>query len=102
MGEPFHRTGGQCGFGASRCCPALGLQLFVPLASEFIGAPTVHVGIEHFQSPAAGVDLVVMGEIGVSKPAIMMVRVEMSAEDANCLIRAGWIKLAEWSAGEAA
>ena len=27
--------------------------------------------------------------------------VEMSAEDANCLIRAGWIKLAEWSAGEA-
>jgi hypothetical protein len=26
--------------------------------------------------------------------------VEMSAEDANCLIRAGWIKLAEWSAGE--
>ena len=28
--------------------------------------------------------------------------VEMSAEDANCLIRAGWTKLAEWSADEAA
>jgi hypothetical protein len=27
--------------------------------------------------------------------------VEMSAEDANCLIPDGWIKLAEWSAGEA-
>jgi hypothetical protein len=28
--------------------------------------------------------------------------VEMSAEDASCLIRAGWTKLAEWSADEAA
>jgi predicted phage terminase large subunit-like protein len=28
--------------------------------------------------------------------------VEMSAEDANCLICAGWIKLAEWSADQAA
>jgi hypothetical protein len=27
--------------------------------------------------------------------------VEMSTEDANCLIAAGWIKLAEWSADEA-
>jgi hypothetical protein len=27
--------------------------------------------------------------------------VEMSAEDANCLIRAGWTKLAEWSADAA-
>src|ERR1700732_520742 len=27
--------------------------------------------------------------------------VEMSAEDANCLIPDGWIKLAEWSAGDA-
>jgi hypothetical protein len=27
-------------------------------------APAVHLGIEHFQGPAAGVDLVVMGEIG--------------------------------------
>src|SRR6202043_412083 len=28
--------------------------------------------------------------------------VEMSAEDASCLIRAGWTKLADWSADEAA
>jgi hypothetical protein len=28
--------------------------------------------------------------------------VEMSAEDAHCLIRAGWTKLAEWSGDEAA
>jgi hypothetical protein len=28
--------------------------------------------------------------------------VEMSAEDADCLIRAGWTKLAEWSGDEAA
>jgi hypothetical protein len=27
---------------------------------------------------------------------------EMSTKDANCLIRAGWIKGAEWSAAEAA
>jgi len=26
----------------------------------------------------------------------------MSAEDADCLIRAGWTKLAEWSGDEAA
>jgi hypothetical protein len=28
--------------------------------------------------------------------------VEMSQEDANCLIRAGWTKLAEWSSDDAA
>jgi hypothetical protein len=28
--------------------------------------------------------------------------VEMSVEDASCLIRAGWTKLAEWSSDDAA
>src|ERR1700730_13671244 len=28
FGEPFHGANGPCGFGASRCCLALGLQLF--------------------------------------------------------------------------
>jgi hypothetical protein len=55
---------GPCGFGASRCCLALGLQLLVLPSSEFIGAPALDVGIEHFQGSATGVALVVMGEIG--------------------------------------
>ena len=50
--------------GAPRCSLPLGLQLFGLPSSELIGAPALHVGIEHFQGSAAGVDLVVMGEIG--------------------------------------
>src|SRR5215831_20330487 len=34
------------------------------LARDFIGGPALHWGIEHFQGPAAGVDLVIMGEVG--------------------------------------
>jgi len=34
------------------------------LAEEFVGAPTIHVWIEHFQGAAAGIDLIVMREIG--------------------------------------
>src|SRR3984893_7141882 len=60
----FHGAGGICRFGASRCCLALGLQFLGLLAVELEEAPTVHLGIEHFQGPTAGVDLVVMGEIG--------------------------------------
>ena len=33
-------------------------------AEEFVGAPTIHVWIEHFQGAAAGVDLIVMRKIG--------------------------------------
>ena len=61
--EPFHGARGQCGFGASRCCLALGLPLLVLPSSELKGAVALHVRIEHFQGPTAGVDLVVMGEI---------------------------------------
>jgi hypothetical protein len=42
----------------------LGEGLLGLLAHEFIGGPARHWGIEHFQGAAAGVDLVVMGEIG--------------------------------------
>ena len=40
------------------------VELLGLLASELKGAPAVDLRIEHFQCPAAGVDLVVMGEIG--------------------------------------
>ena len=33
-------------------------------AEEFVGAPTIHVRVEHFQGAAAGVDLIVMRKIG--------------------------------------
>ena len=42
----------------------LGAQLLGLLAIEFVDGPALHFGIEHFQGAAAGVDLVVMGEIG--------------------------------------
>jgi hypothetical protein len=50
--------------GGLRFAALLGLQLLESLAGEFMVAPAVHLRIEHFQGPAAGVDLVVMGEIG--------------------------------------
>ena len=31
---------------------------------EFVDAPTFHLRVEHFQGSAAGVDLIVMCEIG--------------------------------------
>ena len=34
------------------------------LAAQFIGTPTVHMRVEHFEGSAAGVDLIVMREIG--------------------------------------
>src|SRR5882762_5295440 len=64
FGLPFHGAGGPCGWGASRCCLALGPQLFGLLAIEFIDAPAVHVRIEHFQGSATGVALIVVGEFG--------------------------------------
>jgi hypothetical protein len=42
----------------------LGAQPLDLPAGGFKDAPAVHLGIEHFQGSAAGVDLVVMGEIG--------------------------------------
>jgi hypothetical protein len=42
----------------------LGGQLLGLPAGGFKDAPALHVGIGHFQGSAAGVDLVVMGEIG--------------------------------------
>src|SRR5882672_9201318 len=65
LGEPFHGARGPCGLGGLRFVALLlGLPLLVLPSSELIGAPALHVGIEHFQGPAAGVDLVVMGKIG--------------------------------------
>src|SRR6516162_10712070 len=42
----------------------LGEGFLSQMAHEFISAPARHWGIEHFQRAAAGIDLVVMGEIG--------------------------------------
>jgi hypothetical protein len=42
----------------------LGAQLLGLPAGGFKDAPALHLGIEHFLGSAAGVDLVVMGEIG--------------------------------------
>ena len=64
LGESFHGAGGPYGLGGLRFAALLGLQLLESLAREFIEAPALDLGIEHFQGSAAGVDLVVMGEIG--------------------------------------
>jgi hypothetical protein len=59
----------------------LGLQLLGLLAIELIDAPALHVGIEHFQGPATGVDLVVMGEIGEPFEDAEQVLVPGAAQD---------------------
>src|SRR5258705_11653750 len=63
FGEPFRWTGGICGYWAPRHCLVLRLQLLGLPAVELEKASAVHLGIEHFQGAAAGVDLVIMGEI---------------------------------------
>ena len=42
---------------------ALGVGFCLP-AEEFVEGPALHLRIEHFQGSAAGVDLIVMREIG--------------------------------------
>jgi hypothetical protein len=62
LGEPFHGARGPCGLGGLRFVALL----LGPLASEFKGTVALHVRIEHFQGPTAGIDLVVVGEVGES------------------------------------
>jgi hypothetical protein len=65
LGLPFHRAGGPIGFGGCRLTSLLlGTELFGLSPIELIDAPALHLGIEHFQGSAAGIDLVVMGKIG--------------------------------------
>src|SRR5207237_6322139 len=67
-GEPFHGAGLRCRLTPRLTFDAqlLGLEPFGLPAGEFIKTPALHVGIEHVQCSAAGVDLVVMVEIGES------------------------------------
>jgi hypothetical protein len=82
LGEPFHGARGPCGLGGLRFVALLlGEQLLGPLASGFKGAVALHVRIEHFQGPAAGVDLVVMGEIGEPFEDAEQVLVPGAAQD---------------------
>ena len=49
---------------ADRLAAAYHVAKIERLPIEFIDARALHLGIEHFQRSAAGVDLIVMGEIG--------------------------------------
>src|SRR4029077_10391380 len=62
FGEPFQRAGGVYDLGGLRL--ALLLDLLRAPASSLVAAPALHVRIKHFQGSAAGIDLVVMSEIG--------------------------------------
>src|SRR5690349_5675168 len=62
LGLPLRRAGGPnnfLGLGLS-----LLLERFCLLARPLEIAPALHSGIEHFQGAAAGIDLVVMSELG--------------------------------------
>src|ERR1700739_323898 len=61
-GLPFERAGRPLGFG--RLGLTLLLELFRLPAHPFEMTPALHLRVEHFQGSTAGVDLVVMGEIG--------------------------------------
>ena len=60
--EPLHRAG--LGHGLNRRWLAALRGGLCLRAAELIETPTVHLRVEHFQGSAAGVDLVVMREIG--------------------------------------
>src|SRR5947209_9113315 len=62
LGEPFRGTGGPGGYGGLRS--ALLVDLLRLLAQPFGVAPVLHIGAGHLQGSAAGIDLIVMGEIG--------------------------------------
>ena len=65
LGLPFHRARGPIGFAGRRLTSLLfGTERLGLLPIEFIDARALHLGIEHFQRSAAGIDLVVMSELG--------------------------------------
>src|SRR5205814_1468405 len=59
---PLHRSDSPIGLGGLRFF--LFLLFFCLVAQPVDITPMFHIEIEHFQGSAAGVDLVVMGEIG--------------------------------------
>ena len=59
-GEPFHGARGRYGLGRLRFGTLLGEQLLGLLPGDFKHAPALRARIEHFQSSAAGVDLVIL------------------------------------------
>jgi len=58
----WDRAGGPMGFARLRLTLLLE-RLSLP-ADQLVKTPALHLRVEHFQGSAAGVDLVVMGEIG--------------------------------------
>src|SRR5215831_195893 len=64
LGFRFHGARGPIGLGGLRFGLLRGAKLLGLLTIIFKEAPAFHLGIEHFQGATAGVDLVVMGEIG--------------------------------------
>src|SRR5262249_1990051 len=64
QGLPFHRARGRIGWGRLRLALLRSADLLGLLAIDFEDGPTAPFGLEHFQGSGAGVDLVVMGEIG--------------------------------------
>src|SRR5215472_7048593 len=63
-GEPFYRAVRPIGLSGSRFRMLLGAELFRFSPVIFIDAPARHLRVKHFEGAAAGVDLVVMSEIG--------------------------------------
>src|ERR1700746_1333906 len=64
---------------------ALGEQLLGLLAIEVINAPALNFGIEHVQGSAAGIDLVVMGEIGEPLQDADQVLVPAASQDPSAI-----------------
>ena len=79
LGEPFHGAGGPGGFGG--LWSTLLVNLFRLLAQPFGVAPVLHIGAEHFQGSAAGIDLIVMGKIGEPFEGAEQVLVPAGAPD---------------------
>src|ERR1700751_1880095 len=90
--ETLHRTG--LGHGLNRLWLSAPRRGFFLPAGEFIDAPTIHVRVEHFEGSAAGVDLIVMREIGEAFENAEQLLVPCRAPDLHI---AGATLRAEWS-----
>jgi len=94
IGESFHGANGPCGLGGLRFVALLlSEQLLGLLAVELVDGVALHVRIEYFQGPAAGIDFVVVGEFGKPFEDAEQVFVPRGAQDlhiAGAALRAEW------------
>jgi hypothetical protein len=78
---PILSSRGPIGLCGLRLAMRLAAQLVRLSSIEFVNSPTCHGRIKHFEGAAAGIDLVVMGEIGEALEDAEQVLVPVTSQD---------------------